>query len=86
VYLRDEYKCRYCGKQLTLLTATLDHITAVAAGGGNDLDNLATACLMCNSQKRKRPVGDFLAERSTKPSPEPSREPSGEPSGELDEN
>jgi RNase P subunit RPR2 len=63
VYLRDGYKCRYCGKQLTQLTATLDHVTAVAQGGENDLDNLVTACLMCNSEKCKRPVGDFLAER-----------------------
>jgi 5-methylcytosine-specific restriction endonuclease McrA len=63
VHERDEYKCRYCGKQLTHLTATLDHVTAVAEGGGNELNNLVTACLECNASKQKRPVGDFLAER-----------------------
>jgi hypothetical protein len=62
VYERDAYKCRYCDKQLTRFTATLDHITAVAEGGDNSLENLVTACLGCNSRKHKRPVGDFLVE------------------------
>jgi hypothetical protein len=63
VYERDEYKCRYCGKQLTRFTCTLDHVTPVAAGGKNNLENLVTACLDCNSRKHRRPVGDFLAEQ-----------------------
>ncbi len=63
VYERDAYKCRYCEKQLTRFTATLDHVTPVAEGGDNSFENLVTACLGCNSQKHKRPVGDFLAER-----------------------
>lgn len=63
VYERDGYKCRYCGKQLTRFTCTLDHVTPVTAGGTNALDNLVTACLSCNSKKHHRPVGDFLAEQ-----------------------
>jgi hypothetical protein len=35
VYERDEYKCRYCGKQLTRFTATLDHVKAIAEHGDN---------------------------------------------------
>jgi len=31
VYERDGYKCRYCEKQLTRFTATLDHVKAVAS-------------------------------------------------------
>jgi hypothetical protein len=63
VYERDGYKCRYCGKQLTRFTCTLDHVTPVDADGGNSFDNLVTACLECNSRKNRRPLGDFLAER-----------------------
>jgi len=63
VYERDGYRCRYCEKQLTRFTATLDHVTPVSADGDNSLGNLVTACLTCNSQKTGRPVGDFLAER-----------------------
>jgi hypothetical protein len=63
VYERDDYKCRYCDKQLTRFTATLDHVRPVAEGGDNGLENLVTACLGCNSRKHKRPLGDFLAEQ-----------------------
>jgi 5-methylcytosine-specific restriction endonuclease McrA len=63
VYERDEYKCRYCGKQLTRFTATLDHVRPVAEGGDNGFENLVTACLGCNSRKHKRTVGDFLADQ-----------------------
>lgn len=66
VYERDDYKCHYCGKQLTLMTATLDHVTPVAAGGDNSFENLITSCLHCNSRKNRRPVGDFLAEDGPK--------------------
>lgn len=64
VFERDEYKCRYCGKQCTRFTATLDHVRAVSDGGDNSFDNLLTACLDCNSRKNKRTVGDFLAEET----------------------
>lgn len=63
VYERDAYKCRYCDKQLTRFTATLDHVRPVAEGGDNSFANLVTACLGCNSRKHRRPVGDFLAEQ-----------------------
>lgn len=66
VYERDDYKCKYCHKQLTRFTATLDHVTPVAEGGKNSFDNLVTACLDCNSRKNRRPLGDFLAEHPTK--------------------
>jgi 5-methylcytosine-specific restriction endonuclease McrA len=63
VFERDEYKCPYCQEQLTHFTATLDHVKPVAEGGDNSFDNLVTACLNCNSQKHRRPVSEFLAER-----------------------
>jgi len=63
VYERDGYICRYCQKQLTRFTATLDHVRPVVEDGDNTLENLVTACLDCNSRKKKRAVGDFLAEK-----------------------
>ncbi len=65
IYERDEYKCRYCDKQLTRFTATLDHVVPVVEGGENSYANLITACLSCNSQKNRRPVGDFLADTNS---------------------
>lgn len=61
IYERDEYKCKYCQKQLTRFTCTLDHITPVARGGDHSFDNLLTSCLECNSRKNVKPLGDFLA-------------------------
>lgn len=61
VYERDGYICRYCQKQLTRFTATLDHLKPVVEGGDNSFENLVTACLDCNSRKNRRAVGDFLA-------------------------
>lgn len=63
VFERDGYRCRYCDKQLTRFTATLDHIQPAAEGGDNSFDNLVTACLHCNSKRGSRPVMDALARR-----------------------
>ena len=60
VFDRDDYQCRYCGKQLTQTSATLDHVIPVSSGGGNHLDNLVTACVSCNSHKQKHSPADFL--------------------------
>lgn len=64
IFERDVYLCRYCRKQLTRFTATLDHVTPVSEGGGNGADNLVTACLACNSAKTGDALGDFLADRA----------------------
>lgn len=61
---RDEYKCRYCNKQLTRFNATLDHVQPVSKGGDNSYDNLVTACLHCNSQRSSRPVMDIITEKN----------------------
>lgn len=62
VFERDEYKCRYCGKQLTRFTATLDHVQPVSEGGKNSFENLVTACLHCNSRRGARPVMEAIIE------------------------
>lgn len=35
IFERDKYLCRYCDKQLTRFTATLDHLQPVSEGGDN---------------------------------------------------
>lgn len=61
VYERDGYVCHYCRKQLTRFTATVDHLTPIAEGGGNSRENLVTACLDCNAKRNKEPAGETLA-------------------------
>jgi len=53
VFERDGYVCRYCRRQLTRFTATLDQVKLPPEGGDDGLDNLVTACIDC-SVKRKR--------------------------------
>lgn len=65
IFERDAFKCRYCNKQLTRFTATLDHVHPISEGGDNTQANLVTACLDCNSRKNSRPLGDFLVEKIT---------------------
>jgi 5-methylcytosine-specific restriction endonuclease McrA len=40
----------------------IDHIVPVIAGGGDDLDNLAAACVTCNLKKNAKTEERFLAE------------------------
>jgi hypothetical protein len=61
VFERDGYICRYCQKQLTRSTATLDHVKPIAEGGDNSLENLVTACLDCNVKRNRRALGGALA-------------------------
>lgn len=48
---RDGEYCRYCGATHDL---TVDHILAIANGGGDDLGNLQLLCRPCNSRKGAR--------------------------------
>ncbi|MGG4452371.1 replication protein [Brevibacillus porteri] len=45
---RDRYECRYCGSKEDL---TLDHVFPKSLGGENTIQNLVTACRVCNSRK-----------------------------------
>ena len=42
---RDGYRCRLCGRAGRF---EIHHLTPVAAGGGNELENLATLCRHCH--------------------------------------
>lgn len=54
VFKRDGFVCGYCGAHPPDVILEVDHITAVAAGGGDDEDNLITACFNCNRGKSDR--------------------------------
>lgn len=51
--------CWYCGLDLTGRTRIVEHIIAVSKGGTDDWDNLALACLFCNSAKYCRDIQDL---------------------------
>jgi 5-methylcytosine-specific restriction endonuclease McrA len=51
VFLRDNYKCQYCFKELTPSKCTIDHVMPVSKGGRTTWHNVVTACTDCNNSK-----------------------------------
>jgi len=57
MWRRANYKCEYCGKSLIdsaddyFFSAEKDH---VVPGAGEELENLALACRVCNRIKRRK--------------------------------
>lgn len=51
VFLRDAYKCAYCGDQLEKRGCTLDHVLPSSHGGKTTFENTVTACGPCNANK-----------------------------------
>lgn len=54
IYGRDNYKCQYCAKKLTLAEGTYDHVIPRAQGGRTEWTNIVTACEDCNARKANR--------------------------------
>ncbi len=52
VYQRDKNQCQSCGQTTTETKLSVDHIIPLATGGSNDMSNLQTLCLSCNSKKK----------------------------------
>lgn len=56
VFKRDGFTCQYCGSHPPVVILHVDHITAVANGGSDDIDNLITSCQSCNLGKGATPL------------------------------
>ncbi len=54
IYIRDKYRCQYCGEKKGAGELTLDHIFPRSRGGDNSPVNIATACIACNNRKGSR--------------------------------
>lgn len=54
IYMRDKYRCQYCGEKKASGELTLDHILPRSRGGDNSPVNIVTACVACNTRKGDR--------------------------------
>lgn len=73
VWDRDDGRCQYCGIDAQSLSyydggrkrwmgrAHLDHITPLALGGEDTVDNLVVACYRCNDSKGRLSLIVWLA-------------------------
>ena len=58
IYMRDKFRCQYCGAKKGVNDLTLDHILPRSRGGDNSPVNIVTACVACNNRKANRTPGE----------------------------
>jgi 5-methylcytosine-specific restriction endonuclease McrA len=51
IYMRDGWKCQYCGKKKHTKELTFDHVQPTSKGGKTNWLNIVTACRTCNLKK-----------------------------------
>lgn len=61
VYKRDDYACRYCGRDG--LPLTIDHLVLWEDGGPSTPDNLLTSCRKCNKVRGNTQYAAWLVHR-----------------------
>jgi HNH endonuclease len=54
VFLRDRFRCQYCGGQYLRGELTFDHVLPRADGGQTAWTNIVAACSSCNTRKDRR--------------------------------
>ena len=58
LYYRDHAVCAYCGREVELREATMDHVIPKSLGGENSWTNATLACPRCNHTKSNSLPGD----------------------------
>jgi hypothetical protein len=56
VFKRDGFTCQYCGRHPPQVTLEADHVVPKIEGGGDEFENLVTACWECNRGKAGIPL------------------------------
>lgn len=67
VFLRDGYRCQYCGEVLPAAELTTDHVVPRSRGGPTSWDNVVTACSPCNRRKGGRSPAQAHMELAKRP-------------------
>jgi 5-methylcytosine-specific restriction endonuclease McrA len=48
IYLRDNFRCQYCGVRVSSQELNLDHVIPRSLGGMTTWENIVTCCVPCN--------------------------------------
>ncbi len=51
VFLRDGFRCQYCGEKRAMDELNLDHVLPRVRGGKTTWENIVTSCYACNDRK-----------------------------------
>jgi hypothetical protein len=60
VFKRDKFTCQYCGRKAPEVILQADHLQPVSKGGGDDILNLITCCVECNSGKSNKTLSESI--------------------------
>ena len=60
IFQRDNFTCTYCSQRGGRLEC--DHISPIGRGGGNEDENLTTACKSCNQSKGVKTLEEWLSQ------------------------
>lgn len=59
IYFRDGGSCTFCGKELQLRQASLDHYLPKSKGGPDAVYNIVLSCKTCNKLKKSSIPEDY---------------------------
>lgn len=54
VFMRDGFRCMYCGVEHSARELTFDHVVPRSQGGRTEWNNILSSCNTCNSKKGNR--------------------------------
>lgn len=61
IFVRDGYRCVYCGLVFDASALSVDHVQPLVRGGDGSGGNVVTACKGCNTLKGSTPLARYLA-------------------------
>lgn len=59
VFRKFLWRCSYCGSDLNIFDAVVEHVTPLSRGGTNEFYNLAPSCSYCNAKKLTKTHHEF---------------------------
>ena len=67
LFARDNQRCQYCGRNLTISQMSMDHVVPRTLGGETKWDNVVCSCVACNTRKGGRTPKQAHMQLKTKP-------------------
>ena len=64
VFVRDGFRCVYCGEREDAERLSVDHVQPRVRGGDHSGGNVVTACTACNTAKGSRTLPQFLSDHA----------------------
>lgn len=59
LFLRDRWRCQYCGDNFQTHDLTFDHVVPRSKGGLTNWENIVAACQCCNTKKGNKMPADI---------------------------